>query len=158
MILGLSVQAFTLLHVLISLVGIATGLFVAYGLLIGQVYRSWTAWFLVTTVLTSVTGFFFHSKSFGPPHIVGVISLLVLAIAIYALYSAHLAGGWRRIYVITGLLALYLNVFVLVTQIFQKIAPFRALAPNGNEPPFLIAQVVVLIAFVAIGVGAFRRR
>lgn len=157
MILGMSVQAFTLLHVVISLVGIASGLVVAYGLWRGQVFGSWTLWFLVTTVLTSVTGFFFHSKSFGPPHIVGVISLIVLAIAIYALYSARLAGGWRRAYVITGLLALYLNVFVLVTQIFQKVAPIHALAPNGNEPPFLIAQVVVLVAFVALTVGASRR-
>jgi hypothetical protein len=157
MILGMSTATFTLLHVVISLVGIACGLVVAFGMLRTRLLPGWTAAFLVTTITTSVTGFLFHSKSFGPPHVVGVVSLVILPIALLALYGHHLARTWRPIYVICALAALYLNVFVLVVQAFQKLPSLRALAPNGSEPPFVITQLLVLLAFVALGILTTRR-
>jgi len=117
--------------------------------------RSWTALFLITTVATSVTGFMFHSKSFGPPHVVGLISLVVLAVAIVALYVYRLAGSWRWIYVVTATAALYLNCFVGVVQAFQKLPFLQPLAPTQSEPPFLIAQLAVLAIFVVLGFLAF---
>src|SRR4051812_41461838 len=128
MILGMSTETFTLLHVIISLIGITSGVVVLLGLLGSRGLPGWTALFLVTTVLTSVTGFFFHSQSFGPPHVVGVISLVVLAVALVALYVFHLAGSWRWVYIVTAMLALYLNVFVGVVQAFQKLAFLKPLA------------------------------
>ena len=116
-----------------------------------------TTVFLATTVLTSVTGFFFHSASFGPPHVVGVISLVVLAIAILALYLYRLAGAWRWIYIIGAVVALYLNVFVGVVQAFQKLPALAALAPTQSEPPFLVAQLVVLAVFALLGLAAVKR-
>jgi hypothetical protein len=157
MILGMSTATFTLLHVIISLLGIASGLVVLVGMLSGRPLNRWNGFFLLTTIATSVTGFMFHSKSFGPPHVVGVISLVVLAVALFALYSRHLSGSWRRIYAACAVLALYLNVFVGVVQAFQKIPFLHALAPNGSEPPFAIAQGVVLIIFVALGIAAAKR-
>jgi hypothetical protein len=157
MILGLSVETFTLLHVIISLVGIATGLVVLAAMLANQRAPTWTALFLITTVATSVTGFFFHSKAIGPPHIVGVISLALLAAALWGLYGAKLAGPWRRVYVITAVISLYLNVFVGVVQAFQKIGPLHVLAPKGAEPPFAIAQGLTLIAFAVLGYLAVKR-
>ncbi len=157
MILGMSTAAFTSLHVIISLIGIASGIVVAIGMLSSQRLPAWTAIFLATTLLTSATGFLFHSKSFGPPHVLGVISLLVLAPTIVALYVRQLAGAWRWVYIIGALFALYLNAFVGVVQGFGKIAVLHALAPNGNEPPFVIAQLAVLAAFVWIGIAALRK-
>jgi hypothetical protein len=157
MILGMSTATFTLLHVIISLLGIASGLVVLVGMLRGRPLNGWNGFFLVTTIATSVTGFMFHSQSFGPPHVVGVISLVVLAVALFALYSRHLSGSWRWIYAACAVLALYLNVFVGVLQAFQKIPFLHALAPNGSEPPFAIAQGVVLIIFVALGIAAAKR-
>jgi hypothetical protein len=116
-----------------------------------------TAIFLLTTVATSVTGFMFHFASFGPPEIVGVISLVDLAAAIMALYAYKLAGSWRWIYVATALFALYLNVFVGVVQTFQKVAFFHVLAPTQTEPPFAVAQGIVLVAFIAVGIAAAKR-
>jgi hypothetical protein len=116
-----------------------------------------TAIFLLTTVATSVTGFMFHFASFGPPEIIGVISLVVLSIAILALYGYKLAGSWRWIYVAAAVFALYLNVFVGVVQAFQKVAFFRALAPTQTEPPFAVAQGIVLIAFIALGIAAAKK-
>jgi len=113
--------------------------------------------FLATTVATSVTGFGFPVEHFLPSHAVGIISLVALAIAILALYAKHLAGGWRRTYVITAVLALYLNCFVAVVQSFEKIEPLRALAPTQSEPPFAIAQLAVLGLFVALGITAVKR-
>jgi len=159
--LGLSLQAFTILHVIISLVAIAAGLVVFYQMLNSQFSPVWTLVFLVTTILTSVTGFMFPIAAFTPALGFGIISLVVLAVALYALYSQHLAGAWRWIYVVTALFALYLNVFVLVVQSFQKIPALNALAPKGSEPPFAIAQAVVLAAFLYFGycaVKAFRTR
>jgi hypothetical protein len=117
----------------------------------------WTALFLATTVLTSVTGFLFHSAHFGPPHVIGLISLVLLVLAILARYSYHLAGSWRWIYVATAMLSLYFNVFVGVVQAFQKLPLVQLLAPTGSEPPFAIAQGLVLVAFVVFTVFALRR-
>jgi hypothetical protein len=157
MILGMSTATFTQLHVVISLIGIASGFVVVLAMLGGSRVPAWAAIFLATTVATSVTGFMFHFASFGPPEIVGAISLAVLAVAILALYSYKLAGAWRRIYVVTAVLALYLNVFVAVVQTFQKVAFFHALAPTQTEAPFAIAQGIVLLAFIALGLAAARK-
>jgi hypothetical protein len=157
MILGMSTGAFTFFHVAISLIGIASGVVVTIGLWRGQRLPGWTTVFLVTTIATSVTGFFFHSKSFGAPHVVGVISLVILAITLIALYGYRLAGAWRGIYVAGALAAFYLNAFVAVVQAFQKLPFLRALAPTGSEPPFAITQLLVLAGFIALGVVAARR-
>ena len=157
MILGLTVAAFTTLHVIISLVAIAAGLWVLFAMIGNRRAELSTAVFLATTVLTSVTGFFFHSKAIGPPHVVGVISLLALAVALFALYGRRLAGPWRAAYVVSAVLALYLNVFVGVVQAFQKIGPLHALAPQGSEPAFLAAQGLTLLVFAGLGYLALRR-
>ena len=156
MILGMSTAAFTLLHVIISLIAIVAGAVVALGMRRARRLPGWTALFLTMTILTSVTGFFFHSKSFGPPHVVGVISLIILAVALVALYGFHLAGAWRALYAVTALAAFYLNTFVLVAQLFAKVPALKALAPTGSEPPFAVAQLLVLVAFVALGILALR--
>jgi hypothetical protein len=153
----MSTATFTLLHVLISLIGIFTGLVVAAGLWTGKRLDTWTGAFLLTTVLTSVTGFMFPVPGFDPARVVGIISLLVLATAILGFYVFHVAGLWRWIYVTTALIALYLNCFVAVVQSFQKIPALHALAPNGSEPPFVAAQVTLMLAFVVIGVVCVRR-
>jgi hypothetical protein len=157
MIIGLSVGAFTTLHVIISLIGLASGAIAVAAMLADKRPGPWTAVFLCSTILTSATGFLFHSAKIGPPHIVGVLSLIVLAVACAALYAFHLKGVWRLVYVITALLALWFNAFVGVVQAFDKIAPLKALAPTGSEPPFLVAQVIVLALFIALGVLATRR-
>lgn len=156
MILGLSTGTFTMLHVALSLIGIASGIIVLFGMLSGKRLDGLTALFLATTVLTSATGFFFQSASFGAAHVLGVISLAVLAIALLALYGYRLAGAWRWIYVTTAILALYLNVFVGVVQAFQKIPALQQLAPTQSEPPFLIAQTVALVLFVVLGAVAVK--
>ena len=147
-------QAYTLFHVLISLVAIGAGCVVAAGMLKAHRLDRWTKFFLTTTVLTSVTGFFFPFHGITPALIFGVISLAVLAVAIYARYSRQMAGGWSKTYVITALFALYLNVFVLVVQSFLKIPALREIAPQQNEPPFAVTQLVVLALFVALGILA----
>ena len=159
MILGLSTSSFTLVHVALSLIGILAGLVVVAGMLGAQRRPGWTALFLVTTVLTSVTGFFFPIAQLLPSHIVGVISLVVLAIALVARYVKRLAGASRWIYVLAAMLALYLNVFVLVAQAFQKLPFLAPLAPTQSEPPFLYTQLAVLALFVLLGlVAVFRFR
>ncbi|MEI9893485.1 MAG: hypothetical protein WDN28_06195 [Chthoniobacter sp.] len=145
---------FTLVHVLISLVGIFSGFVVLFHLVNGRNLARGTAVFLATTVATSVTGFFFPVHHFMPSHAVGLISLVLLGLAIYALYSRHLAGGWRKTYVITAVMALYLNVFVGIVQSFLKIPALKALAPTQAELPFKIAQLTCLVLFVALGVLA----
>jgi hypothetical protein len=157
MIIGLSVGAFTTLHVIISLVGLLAGVVAVAAMLADKRPGLSTAVFLCATVLTSATGFLFHSAKIGPPHIVGVLSLIVLAVACAALYGFHLKGLWRPVYVVTALLALYFNAFVAVVQAFDKIAAFKALAPTGSEPPFVVAQLVVLAVFVLLGVLATKR-
>jgi hypothetical protein len=157
MILGMSVPAFTAFHVAISLIGLLSGVIVLFGMLTDRKLRGWTALFLITTIATSATGFLFHSASFGPPHIVGVISLIVLAAAVAALYIYHLSGAWRSVYIATAIFAFYLNAFVGVVQAFQKISFLHALAPQGSEPPFLVAQSVLLLLFVIAGFLSLKR-
>jgi hypothetical protein len=152
MSLGLTI--FTLVHVVISLTGILSGLVVAYGFLTAKRLDRWTATFLVSTVLTSVTGFFFPFHQLLPSHIVGVISLVILVVAIFARYGRNLAGGWRPTYVVASMIALYLNVFVLVVQLFQKVPALKAMAPTQSEPPFVVTQVAVLALFVMLSVFA----
>ena len=159
MVLGLSIQAFTIIHVVITLVAIASGFVVLFGMLRSQRMRGWTALFLLTTVLSSVTGFLFPIHGFTPAIGVGIISCLLLALALVGLYGKHLVGGWRWIYVACALSAFYLNVFVLIVQSFQKVPPLHALAPTQSEPPFLVAQAVALAAFIVLGIiAAFRFR
>ena len=159
-ILGLPTATYTLIHVLISLVGIASGFVVLFGLIGGKRLDGMTALFLATTVLTSVTGFFFPFHGVTPAINVGILSLVLLAIAIAVRYALHLAGAWRTIYVISSMMALYLNTFVLVVQSFMKVPALKALAPTQKEPPFAIAQGLVLVAFIVLiilAVKGFRR-
>ena len=151
MILGMSTETFTLVHVILSLAGIGSGLVVLYGLLTGKRLDGWTAVFLATTVATSVTGFGFPIDHLLPSHKVGFISLLALAVAIVARYPLRLAGAWRRVYVVCAALALYLNVFVGVVQAFLKVPALKALAPRQTEAPFVVAQAAVLVVFVVLG-------
>lgn len=157
MVLGMSLSAFTLLHVLISLAGIGSGFIVVYGLLNGKRLDGWTGIFLATTVLTSLTGYLFPFEKLLPSHILGALSLVVLAIAIFARYGRHLAGAWRKTYVITAAIALYFNCFVAVVQAFAKVPALKALAPTQKEPPFAIAQLVLLAIFVWLTILAARR-
>jgi hypothetical protein len=152
-----ALAAFTGFHVVLSLVGILAGLVVVFALISGKQSKSWTATFLLTTAATNLTGFLFPFHKFLPSHGVGIVSLLVLALAIPALYVFHLAGAWRRVYVIGSVIALYLNVFVLIAQFFMKIPALKALAPTGSEPPFLVTQVVVMLIFIVLGVFATKR-
>ena len=157
MILGMSTATYTFLHVLISLVGIGSGLIVMFGFLTGKRLDGMTAIFLVITVVTSVSGFGFPFDHLLPSHIVGIISLIMLAIAIPARYIFHLAGAWRTTYVIAAAIALYLNVFVLVVQLFEKVPALKTLAPTQKEPPFLVAQLLVLGLFVALTILSAKR-
>ena len=149
--------AFTLFHVALSLVGILAGLVVVFGLIAGKWLKGWTGLFLTTTVATSATGFLFPYHEFKPSYAVGIVSLLVLAIAMFAFYGRGLAGAWRRTYVISAVISLYLNVFVLVAQLFMKVPALKALAPTQSEPPFLATQVVVMVVFIVLGFLAGRR-
>jgi len=157
MILGMTTSTFTLLHVIISLVGIGSGAIVLVAMILDRKFDLWIGGFLATTVLTSATGFLFPFTSFGPPDVVGIVSLFVLAATLFALYARHLHGRWRPVFVVGATVAFYLNVFVAVAQAFQKIPGLRALAPTQTEPPFAIAQGVVLLAFIALGYLAVRR-
>ncbi len=145
---------FTLFHVVVSLIGIFAGFIAVFGMIAGKRLDGWTAVFLVTTALTSITGFLFPIHKLLPSHILGIISLLVLAFAIPARYLKQLEGGWRKTYAITATIALYLNVFVLVAQLFAKVPALHAQAPNGSEPPFLISEFVVMALFSLLAVAA----
>ena len=162
MILGMSLSTFVLVHVIISLIGIAAGFIVMFGMLGSNRMPGLTALFLLLTILTSATGFLIPplvSEKLLPSHMIGVLSLILLAIACYALYGEKLSGSWRWIYVLTALLAQYFNVFVLVIQSFLKVGPLHALAPSvpPSEPPFAIAQGIVLVFFIIVIIGAIRR-
>jgi hypothetical protein len=162
MILGLSLSTFVLVHVIISLIGIAAGFVVMAGMLGSNRMPGWTALFLLLTILTSATGFLIPplvSEKLLPSHIIGALSLILLAIACFALYGQKLSGSWRWIYVLTALLAQYFNVFVLVIQSFLKVGPLHALAPSvpPSEPPFAILQGIVLVFFIIVIIGAIRR-
>ena len=154
MIWGMTTATFTQLHVALSLVGIFTGLIVMFGLLTSRRFDGWTAVFLATTIATSITGFGFPFDHFEPPHYVGLLSLVVLAIALLARYAFQLRGAWRWIYVVGAVIALYLNCFVGVVQAFQKVPALQAMAPKQSEPPFVIAQAAVFALFVGIGIFA----
>jgi hypothetical protein len=154
MILGMSIQTFTDLHVIISLIAIVSGLIVSFGMLGSNRLPGWTALFLFTTVLTSLTGFLFPIKGFTPALGGGAVSLVVLAIALWALYSKHLAGRSRWIYVVTAVTALWFNVLVLIVQAFEKVSFLKPLAPTQSEPPFIISQAAAMALFVVLGVLA----
>lgn len=147
---------FTLVHVLLSVVGIVAGLVVVGGFMSGKRIDGWTATFLITTILTNVTGFLFPFVVLMPSHILGGLSLIALAIALVALYNKQLAGGWRGVYVVTAVISLYFNVFVLIAQLFHRIPAMMVLAPQQKEPPFGLTQLLVLVIFIALGRAAWR--
>jgi len=151
MIFGMT--PFTFVHVLISLIGILSGFIVVFGMIAAKRLPGMTAIFLVSTVLTSVTGFFFPYTVFKPSYVFGILTLIALAIGIPALYSKHLAGGWRSAYVITSVFALYLNVFVLIFQLFEKVPALNGLASTQ----FKIAQSLNLLLFIVFGVAATKK-
>jgi hypothetical protein len=157
MIFGLSFENFTLLHVIISLVGIGSGIIVLFAMLGGRDSPALTALFLAATVLTSVTGFLFPFTTLLPSHIVGILSLVLLAAALAGLYVFRLGGVWRWVYVVCAVAALYLNIFVGVVQAFQKLSVLQPLAPTQSEPPFIVAQSAVLLIFAVLGFVAVRR-
>lgn len=158
MILGMSVETFTFVHVVISLVGIMTGFIVLALMLASAPIAGWNAFFLVSTILTSVTGYFFpFTKGLTPAHIVGAISLAILAAALFSLYGQKLAGPWRATYVITAVAALWLNFFVVIVQSFGKFTYLNKLAPTGSESPFVVTQGIFLILFIIAGIAAVRR-
>jgi len=157
MVIGLSIHTFTIVHVGITLVAIVSGLVVLFGMLGAHRLPAWTALFLMTTILTSVTGFMFPIHGFTPALGTGAVSMLVLAVALIALYAKHLVGSWRWIYVVAAVSALYFNVLVLIVQSFQKVPTLNAIAPTQSEPPFLIAQGVALMAFLFLGIAAVFR-
>jgi hypothetical protein len=155
--MSFNLETYTLLHVVISLIGIVSGAVAVAGLLSGKRLDTTTAVFLSTTVLTSLTGYGFPFDHLLPSHIVGAISLVVLAVAIYARYARRLAGGWRAAYVVSAVAALYFNCFVLVVQAFRRVPALNALAPTQSEPPFAVVQLVGLVLFLALGFAALRR-
>jgi hypothetical protein len=144
-------ELYTYIHVLVSLVAIASGFIVLFGMLTGRRLDRWNVFFLATTAATSLTGFGFPIHGFTPGLAIGVVSLAVLAVAAYARYGRALGDGWGRVYVIGATLALYLNFLVLIVQSFQKVPALKALAPTQSEAPFLVAQVVALAAFICLG-------
>jgi hypothetical protein len=159
MVLGMSLSAFTTLHVIISLIGIVSGIVVMLGLLGSNRMAGMTAIFLLFTILTSATGFLFPFEKLLPSHMIGILSLVLLAIACIALYVMKLLGAWRWIYVLTAMMSLYLNVFVLMIQSFLKVPALTALAPGNppSGPVFAVVQGVVLVFFVIVIIGAMRR-
>ncbi len=159
MVLGMSLSAFTTLHVVISLIAIVAGLVVMFGMLGSRRMPALTAIFLLFTILTSATGFLFPFTQLLPSHMIAILSLALLAIACVALYAMKLSGAWRPIYVLTALISLYLNVFVLVIQSFLKVPALHALARSvpPSEPPFAVAQGIVLVFFGVVIIGVWRR-
>lgn len=150
-------MTFTVFHLIISMIAIGLGFVVVGGILSSNRLPGWTLWFLILTILTSATGFLFPFTKLLPSHIVAIISLVLLAIAVYALYGKGLSGIWRTVYVVTAMLALWFNVFVLIAQSFQKVALLNVYAPTGAEPPFAITQGIVLVFFIVLIVLGIRR-
>jgi hypothetical protein len=148
---------FTLFHVILSLIGIVAGFVALAGWLGGQLRSGWTAVFLAATIATSLTGFLFPFSVFTPAIGFGILSMVVLAVAVVALYRRNLAGRWRLAFLLSSAIALYLNTFVLIVQAFQKVGPLNALAPTGTEPPFAVAQGLLLLAFLIFGYRLTRR-
>lgn len=150
-------NAYTLVHVLISLTGLASGLVMLGGWLAGVAFPRWTAGFLATTLLTSVTGFFFPFHGVTPGLVVGALSVVLLAVALFALVVRRLAGGWRTTFAVLAVAALYFNAFVLIAQLFQHTPALQALAPTQQEPPFAVAQGLLFLTFLGLGYTATRR-
>ena len=154
--MSLNFATFTLVHTLLSVVGILAGMVVVGGLMAGVRYNGWIATYLATTILTNATGFGFPFVVLMPSHILGVISLIILPFAVVALYLKHLAGGWRTTFVVITVTALYFNVFVLMVQLFRKVPAMIALAPTQKEPPFVVTQLLILALFIVLGRAAVR--
>jgi hypothetical protein len=157
MVFGMSLATYTLIHVIISLIGIGSGLIVLFGMFGGKQFDGLTALFLVTTALTSLTGLGFPFEHITPGIILAILSLLILALTIPARYSFRMAGKWRAIYVVTAVIALYFNCVALVGQSFLKIPALHALAPTGHEPPFAIAEGILLVLFIGAGTLAVKK-
>lgn len=157
MILGMSLALFTEAHVAISLIGIATGFLVIFGMMAGNKMVLWTELFLITTALTSITGFMFPFKGVTPGIVIGILSVILLLFAVIARYGGHLAGGWRGTWVISAVVAQFFNFLVLVVQSFEKVPALHALAPTGKEMPLKVAQVLTLVLFIVLGVVAYRK-
>jgi len=155
MFFGFGLYAF--LHIVISLIGIASGLVVLWGMLNNKRLDRWTAVFIGTTVYTNASGFGFPFFRLLPSHTIGGISLIILSVTIVARYYRHMAGNWRWLYVVTAVAALYFNVFVLIVQLFRRVPALIALAPTQSEPPFAVVQGIVLVLFVWLGVRAVKR-
>jgi hypothetical protein len=150
---------YTIIHTLLSLIAIFTGFVVLFGLFARKRLDGWTKWFLITSVATTVTGFFFPFHGITPAIKLGIISSVVLLVTIFARYAKHLAGAWRWIYVVGAVLTLYFNVFVAVVQSFEKIPALNAMAPTQTEQPFKLTQLSVLVLFIVLGfVAAIRFR
>jgi hypothetical protein len=139
------------------LIGILSGFVVLFGLLAARRLNAWTAWFLTTTVLTSVTGFLFPFHRLLPSHILGILSLILLTVAIYARCGRKLTAAWSRTYAATSVLALYLNVFALIVQLFQKVPALKAAAPTQSEPPFKMTQLLFLLVFLILTIAATKQ-
>jgi len=151
-----NITTFTFLHVALSVAGLIAGPVVVGGLMAGRHYGGWAGTFLVTTFLANLTGFGFPFVKLLPSHILGALSLIIIPVAMYALYAKHLEGGWRRTYVVTSVVALYFNAFVLVAQLFHRIPALIVLAPQQKEPPFQLAQLLLLVCFIVLGREAWR--
>jgi hypothetical protein len=151
------ITTFTLIHTLISLVAMTAGLVIVGGLIAGRRLDGWTGLFLVTTALTSITGFGFPFTKLLPSHYLGILSLVLLVPVLLARYRKHLEGAWRGVYLVGSVLVLYLNVFVLVDQLFRRVPALIVLAPTHKEPPYLLTQLLVMALFVALGIAAARR-
>jgi hypothetical protein len=145
-------NALTIFHVVLSLIGIGSGVVAIYGLLKAKTPGGWTQVFLATTAATSITGFLFPFHGVTPAQVLGVLSLIALTIASFSIYRYHSQGIWRRTYAITAVMALYFNFFVLVVQLFRRVPALSATAPTQSEPPFQMAQLAVLLLFAAIGI------
>jgi hypothetical protein len=154
---GIPTSLFLQIHVAISLIAIVAGLITMYGMLKKNMSHGWTALFVATLILTSVTGFPLAPFGFDPPRAIGTLSLVLLAIAVLALYIFNLSGPWRVVFIVTAVIALYFDAFVAVIQSFQKLSFLQPLAPTQSEPPFVVAQVVVLVLFIALGVQLLRK-
>jgi len=157
MILGMSTAEFTLLHVIISVIAIVSGFIALGGMYANKYLPGWTALFLLTTALTSITGFFFPNAKITPGQVFGALTLIIMVPTLIGLYGFHLRSAWRWIYTGGAVIILYLNVFVLVAQTFAKVAVLQPLAPTQSEPPFLITELVVLAVFVVLGILALVR-
>jgi hypothetical protein len=157
MVLGMSLRLFTQIHVLFSLIGIASGMAVVLGLLSRRRFPILAGAFLVTTILTSLTGFLFPFHGVTPGIILGVLSMIVLVLAVIAYYGGHLNGAWRGTYVISACLALYFNVFVLFAQLFAKVPELKAIAPTQSSPGFTLTQAAILVLFIAVTFRAFKK-